>query len=395
MRKAAFSILFALLVAGCLAQQKASSIYQWSKLGDVGDASEVNAGYGLGVASPFAGVVNGRLVVAGGCNFPGKAAADGGTKAYYDDVYVFDLKGKSRTAQKLSLKLPAALAYGASVQIPSGVVFLGGRNDSIYSRKVLHLSWDSAKGSIAIIYLPDLPVGKALFGATYSDRKIYVVGAEAVSPYQKVFLVYDFRNPKKGWTRLPDYPGVARTLPAVVAQSNGDEVQVYMFFGATANGASPYILDSYMAYSIKSRSWAEGGKTLFNGKPICFYGGDAFSSGTNDILFIGGVNVDVFRTEVQRRATAKVSPDKQLVDSLKAVSDAYMRADRSFYRFNSKVMAFSLITNTWTELQDAPYGGITGEEIVADGKTIFVVSGEIKPGVRTPDVYKGLLKRIK
>ena len=395
MRKAAFSILFALLVAGCLAQQKASSIYQWSKLGDVGDASEVNAGYGLGVASPFAGVVNGRLVVAGGCNFPGKAAADGGTKAYYDDVYVFDLKGRSRTAQKLSLKLPAALAYGASVQVPSGVVFLGGRNDSSYSCKVLHLSWDSAKGSIAISNLPDLPVGKALFGATYSDRKIYVAGAEAVLPYQKVFLVYDFRNPSKGWVRLPDYPGVARTLPTVVVQSNGKEEKVYLFFGTTANGALPYIVDSYAAFSIKSGRWEEGGRTVFNGKPICFYGGDAFRSGANDILFIGGVNVDVFRAEVQRRAVVKTSTDKQLVDSLKAASDAYMRADRSFYRFNSKVMAFNLLTRTWIELQDAPYGGVSGEEVAADGNTIFVVSGEIKPGIRTPEVYKGVRRRSK
>lgn len=395
MRRVACSILFALFVAGCMAQQKASSVYQWSKLGDVGDASAVKAGYGLGVASPFSGVVNGRLVVAGGCNFPGKAAADGGTKAYYDDVYVFDLKGKSRTAQKLSLKLPAALAYGASVQVPSGVVFLGGRNDSIHSRKVLHLSWDSAKGSIAISYLPDLPVGKALFGATCSDRKIYVVGAEAVSPYQKVFLVYDFRNPSKGWVRLPDYPGVARTLPTVVAQSNGKEEKVYMFFGTTANGASPYIVDSYAAFSIKNGRWEEGGSTVFNGKPICLYGGDAFRSGANNILFIGGVNVDVFRAEVQRRATVKLSADKQLVDSLKSTSDAYMRADRSFYRFNSKVMAFNLLTRTWIELQDAPYGGVSGEEVAADGNTIFVVSGEIKPGIRTPEVYKGVRKRSK
>nr|MDE5638509.1 hypothetical protein [Odoribacter sp.] len=36
-----------------------------------------------GVSAPYAGMSGDRLVVAGGCNFPGVPAAEGGEKVYY------------------------------------------------------------------------------------------------------------------------------------------------------------------------------------------------------------------------------------------------------------------------------------------------------------------------
>ena len=36
-----------------------------------------------GVSAPFAGVSNGHVLVAGGCNFPGVPAAEGGRKVFF------------------------------------------------------------------------------------------------------------------------------------------------------------------------------------------------------------------------------------------------------------------------------------------------------------------------
>ena len=41
-----------------------------------------------GVSAAFAGRVGGKLLLAGGANFPDKPAAEGGKKAYYDLAYV-------------------------------------------------------------------------------------------------------------------------------------------------------------------------------------------------------------------------------------------------------------------------------------------------------------------
>ncbi|MBO7316377.1 MAG: hypothetical protein J6U44_04350, partial [Paludibacteraceae bacterium] len=43
---------------------------------------------GEGISAPFAGESNDALVVIGGCNFPNVAAADGGEKVYYDEIFV-------------------------------------------------------------------------------------------------------------------------------------------------------------------------------------------------------------------------------------------------------------------------------------------------------------------
>ncbi len=36
----------------------------------------------------YAGVIEGNLLIAGGCNFPDIPVADGGKKAYYRDIYI-------------------------------------------------------------------------------------------------------------------------------------------------------------------------------------------------------------------------------------------------------------------------------------------------------------------
>ena len=47
----------------------------------------------VGVARPFAGVSGGRVMIAGGANFPEKPLADGGRKRCHAAVWAADLAG--------------------------------------------------------------------------------------------------------------------------------------------------------------------------------------------------------------------------------------------------------------------------------------------------------------
>ena len=67
-----------------------------------------------GFASPFAGVANGALVVAGGANFPGKRPWEGGTKIWYDSVFVLE---KPDGAWKTAGKLPRPIGYGVALTV--------------------------------------------------------------------------------------------------------------------------------------------------------------------------------------------------------------------------------------------------------------------------------------
>lgn len=69
-----------------------------------------DAGFLKGVSALYAGVIDGNLLIAGGCNFPDTPAADGGKKVFYPDVYITSLSmirllsGKNRpTASGSSL----------------------------------------------------------------------------------------------------------------------------------------------------------------------------------------------------------------------------------------------------------------------------------------------------
>ena len=44
-------------------------------------------GYELGVSACYAGIIGNKLVMAGGCNFAGKSAAEGGPKYFYKGIY--------------------------------------------------------------------------------------------------------------------------------------------------------------------------------------------------------------------------------------------------------------------------------------------------------------------
>src|SRR3954469_737650 len=72
-----------------------------------------------GFAGAFAGVSGGALLVAGGANFPDKKPWEGGTKIWYDTVFVLD---RPDGEWKVAGRLPRRLGYGVSVTHGDGVV---------------------------------------------------------------------------------------------------------------------------------------------------------------------------------------------------------------------------------------------------------------------------------
>ena len=74
-----------------------------------------------GVSAPFAGFTGSTLIVAGGCNFPDKPAAEGGKKVYYAQVYSLT-PGTSSTQWQEQTPLPIPVAYGASVETEEGTL---------------------------------------------------------------------------------------------------------------------------------------------------------------------------------------------------------------------------------------------------------------------------------
>ena len=56
---------------------------------------EGEPGFSLGVSACYAGIYQGELLIAGGCNFPETPAAEGGKKKFYQGIYAADASADS------------------------------------------------------------------------------------------------------------------------------------------------------------------------------------------------------------------------------------------------------------------------------------------------------------
>lgn len=330
----------------------ASEFLDWEQLADlppVGNQTDA-----LGVAGPYVGVHNDALIVAGGANFP--KPYWGEDKVWHDDIWVLERSGEWTKGGSL----PLPLGYGASVSLPDGVVCMGGNDAAQTYTDVFILKWDPSSKSISQESLPSLPKRLAFSMAATIGNKVYVAGGtetNALSSALNNLWMLDMDNLATGWQVLPSWPGPARGLNLVTAQHNGREEQIFMFSGRLEkeNGELEFLKDAY-AYSPRSNEW----KQLAD-SPACLMAGEAFPVGENHIFVVGGADGSLFHQ----------------ADDLKDDHPG----------FPKKAWAYNALTDTWQEGGDIPQNHVT-TQVAKWGDDYIIASGEIRPRVRTPNIWK-------
>ena len=316
-----------------------------------------------GVSAPFAGVSNGIVLVAGGCNFPDVPAAEGGRKVFYSDVYALEAAMPQGGWRKVG-QLPDSVAYGVSVSVPDGVAVIGGTNGRQSLATALLLSY--SRGKTAVSSLPPLPVGLDNMAGAYGGGYIYVAGGQT----DGVAANRAFRLKWPGgseWERLPDFPGKARLQPVAAVQSGAERQMFYLLGGYSADGTN----GGGLCYDPLYNRWRETSDIAVDGKAVALVGASAVNSGTSFIVCIGGVDRDIFN------------------QALKGAAPGYMLHEPAWYRFRTTLLIYNTITDSWSEMEGAPALARAGSGVVdyADGGTHrwLVINGESKPGVRSAD----------
>ena len=316
-----------------------------------------------GVSAPFAGVSNGVVLVAGGCNFPDVPAAEGGRKVFYSDVYALEAAMPQGGWRKVG-QLPDSVAYGVSVSVPDGVAVIGGTNGRQSLATALLLSY--SRGKTAVSSLPPLPVGLDNMAGAYGGGYIYVAGGQT----DGVAANRAFRLKWPGgseWERLPDFPGKARLQPVAAVQSGAERQMFYLLGGYSADGTN----GGGLCYDPLYNRWKETSDIAVDGKAVALVGASAVNSGTSFIVCIGGVDRDIFN------------------QALRGAAPGYMLHEPAWYRFRTTLLIYNTITDSWSEMEGAPALARAGSGVVdyADGGTHrwLVINGESKPGVRSAD----------
>ena len=326
-----------------------------------------------GVSALYAGVLDGRLIMAGGCNFPHVPVADGGKKVFYDGIYAAPLSEDATLQwQEIGL-LPEASAYGVTIPTEKGLVCVGGNTASRSLSEVFILS---LQGDVAVMdSLPSLPVTIDNMAGALLDNVIYIVGGNVNGVPSSALYSLNLNHLDEGWKQGANVPGHPRVQPVCAAQEG--KLYVWGGFSTAGEGREATLSVDGYAYTPASKEWKQVATPANEtGEPVSLGGGVALPMGEDAILCAGGVNKDIFLQALQGIHQGK----------------EYLTRPVEWYRFNRKLLKYDTKADAWTCLGDYEQGARAGAAMVSDGLSYYIINGELKPGIRTKDINRINLK---
>jgi len=308
-----------------------------------------------GFAGSYAGVSGDALIVAGGANFPDKRPWEGGTKIWYDRVFVLEARVN---AWHEAGRLPRAAGYGVSVNTPDGFVLIGG-GDASRNFDEVWLARREGK-NVTLTAWPRLPRPLAMAAGALVDRTLYIAGGldrpEATTA-QNAFFALDLNQLSSGWRTLPSWPGRERIL----ATAGVHDGAFFLFSGA--------------------RLITDG-----NGKPAREWLPDAYrytpAAGWKRIA-------DLPRVAVAAPSPAPAVNGRLLVFGGDDGSQVTL-APTAHQGFPRGTLAYRPSDDTWSNAGDVPFSLVTTTLTMWRGQVV-VPGGEARPGVRSPRVWSATI----
>ena len=97
-------------------------------------------------------------------------------------------------------------------------------------------------------------------------------------------------------------------------------------------------------------------------------GGSGVVSG-NDLILAGGVDYAVFKQAMEGKAP-----------------EDYMMKPVDWYRFNNDILVYDWTGKDWRILPDVQGMARAGGILLEHDRVLYMVCGELKPGVRSPQI---------
>ncbi len=392
------------LILGWCAPAWGKGTLKWDRLPDLPDQE--------GFAGVFSGIVRDGdrdvLIVAGGANFPDGRPWEkekNPKKIYHDGVFALEL-GEKPTWKTLSEKWPVTVAYGMSVTLPErgSSLFIGGKNvdEASGKERVLNGVWEVQfkSGKLVVRDGPALPVECVEGVAGLVGKKVIVAGgatnksadpADGFVASRKVFVLDTGKKEGEwAWEELAWIEEGARGRMYAVSGVRGDHFYVFggRDFADSEEESEERVMEVKLdllaecyALNVKERKW----KRLAD-LPIGLSAAPstAIPAGTSHLLMLGGVTASHWR--------------QQFADRPELGGAGYDHPG-----FEPTIWGYDVLTDTWARAGDLPVevkedfkinaAGSTWvpvtTPVVMWGKKFIVPSGEIKPGIRSPQILVG------
>lgn len=391
--KSARTILFLVIILfGSCRQRSEKEIYplKWTEV------DSIPSSFGTiskGISAAFAGLLDDKLIVAGGCNFPDIPAAEGGKKVFYKNILMFDQGHWEKIGE-----LPYELAYGVSINLQDAILFIGGRNNDYFSNFVYRVSLNKKTGKADTDTLPALPVTLDNASGAILDSVIYIFGGNQQGQPSHDMYSLDLREPD-GWVKKPFTPSRSLVQPVMVAQNGA----LFVFGGYdipmeikkaqnTADTTLPAeVSQAVWRYSPKNEKWENISKFPSDSSLSSLSGGVGVAIADSLILTLGGVNQEIFEDALDRNYyLSKVTETDRdtLTERMLSEAKTYLFHPVGWYKFTPDLYIYNVTDNTWKTIGEDTRAELAGASITYNDKEIYIINGEIKPGVRTPKIWK-------
>ncbi|MFM1776140.1 MAG: hypothetical protein RJA53_1750 [Bacteroidota bacterium] len=369
-----FCVTFFLRVS---AQDVYPSPITWKDAGVLPASAKGKSNFGL--SGVVAGVLNQQIIIAGGNNFPEGLPWEGGVKKYYDQVFVYDVKGDTVFMADSSVRLPSKVAYAAVAQLNDGIFYAGGENEKGPLTNV-YLIQKNSKNGVVIISWPDLPEALTNAVAVVTSNAVYVLGGATKNGVSdKVWAIY-LNDINAGWKYVSTMPQPTAFAAAVFAQG-----QVYIMGGRKkgTDGISE-IYNQVFAWNIANNSWSKKA-------PLPYVVSAATAVTLPDqILFIGGDKGVVFHEVEMLASKIAATSDLSVKNNLTEIKNNLQQTHPGF---SKDILAYNLTTNTWRSFAQLTVAApVTTYAFIFNHK-IILPAGEVKPGVRTPLIQLGIINK--
>jgi N-acetylneuraminic acid mutarotase len=342
-----FAAIFAIhfiMTLSSPAQTESLPQLDWDQLPSIPDRE--------GFAAPFAGVSDGALILAGGANIPGDKWTEPIVKKWYDSIFTLDdPKAKWRRAGKL----PRPLAYGVSVTVDEGVICLGGSDSSQHYAEVMLYSMKN--GTLKRKALPGLPAPCANACGAVVGRTIYVAGGietPLATTAMHTFWALDLNAQEPLWRELDPWPGPERML----AVAGVLDSSFYLFSGTKLTPDA-------------------------DGKPVREYLRDAYR-------FTPGEGwkrlADLPRAAVAAPSPAIANGSRLLILSGDDGQNVAFQPIEKHPGFPRNALSYNPPADAWTVLDTMPISRATVPAVPWQDRVV-IPNGEVRPRVRTPEVW--------
>jgi hypothetical protein len=320
----------------------------------------------IGVSNMLCGVIDNKIVLGGGSNFPFGTALEGGKRVIHKFLHL--IRPVENSFQILdTTEFEQPVADGKCVSFSGMLFYVGGNrilkinviNNKLHVQEYANLNF-SIEQHIAHIYNGIIYYGLGKINGEISDRFF-------------AFNIFTQENKE-----ISSFPASGRIQ--CVSEIFEDEIVVF-------SGANNIAYTEGYKYNIRKKIWIKISDVKAGNKKISIVGAGNIKINDKEMVVIGGFNKKIWDEACKKFATFK-SEDKNKFRQF------YFSQEASYFNWNKKLLIYNYKLDSWTSPGEISFPAPCGNSLVCIHNSIYSIMGEIRPGIRTNKSYRIPLEKI-